>query len=81
MAVSASCGHTMAIHVVPALANWLDPMPGLRPARRGSSNGPSAKQATSLQWTAHLPPNDFTIELIHFELPRSRHLSTPNNGP
>ena len=64
MAVSASCGHTMAI--VPALANWLDSMPGLRPARRGSSNKPSPKQATSLQRTAHLPPNVFTIELIHF---------------
>ena len=64
MAVSASCRHTMA--EVPALANWLDPMSGLRPARRGSSNEPSAKQASSLQRTAHLPPNDFTIELIHF---------------
>ena len=30
--------------------------------------------------TDHLPPIDFTIELIHFEPPRSGHLSTPNNG-
>ena len=45
-----------------------------------SNNGPSEKWTTSVQRTAHLPPIDFTIELIHFEPPRSRHLSTPNNG-
>ena len=45
-----------------------------------SNNGPSEKRATSVQRTAHLPPIDFTIELIHFEPPRSGHLSTPNNG-
>ena len=45
-----------------------------------SDNGPSEKRTTSLQRTAHLPPIDFTIELIHFEPPRSGHLSTPNNG-
>ena len=45
-----------------------------------SNNGPSEKRTTSLQRTAHLPPIDFTIELIHFEPPRSGHLSTPNNG-
>ena len=44
------------------------------------NNGPSEKQTTSLQRTAHLPPIDFTIELIHYEPPRSGHLSTPNNG-
>ena len=35
MAISRSCRHTVAI--VPALANWLDHVPGLCPARRGSS--------------------------------------------
>jgi len=45
-----------------------------------SNNGPSEKRTTSLQRTAHLPPIDFTIELIHYKPPRSRHLSTPNNG-
>ena len=45
-----------------------------------SNNGPYEKRTTSLQRTAHLPPIDFTIELIHFEPPRSGHLSTPNNG-
>ena len=45
-----------------------------------SNNGPSEKRSTSLQGTAHLPPIDFTIELIHYEPPRSGHLSTPNNG-
>ena len=45
-----------------------------------SNNGPSEKRTTSLQRTAHLPMIDFTIELIHFEPPRSGHLSTPNNG-
>ena len=45
-----------------------------------SNNGPSEKRTTSLQRTAYLPPIDFTIELIHFEPPRSGHLSTPNNG-
>ena len=45
-----------------------------------SNNGPSEKRTTSLQRTAHLPPIDFTIELIHYEPPRSGHLSTPNNG-
>ena len=45
-----------------------------------SNNGPSEKRTSSLQRTAHLPPIDFTIELIHFEPPRSGHLSTPNNG-
>ena len=45
-----------------------------------SNNGPSEKRTTSLQRTAHLPPIDFTIELIHFEPPRSGHLLTPNNG-
>ena len=29
------------------------------------------------QWMVHLPPIDFTI---HFESPRSRHLSILNNG-
>ena len=32
-----------------------------------SKNGPSEKRTTSVQRTAHLPPIDFTIELIHFE--------------
>ena len=45
-----------------------------------SNNGPSEKRTTSEQRTAHLPPIDFTIELIYFEPPRSGHLSTPNNG-
>ena len=45
-----------------------------------SNSGPSEKRTTSVQRTAHLPPIDFTIELIHFEPPRSGHLSTPNNG-
>ena len=45
-----------------------------------SNNGPSEKRTTSVQRTAHLPPIDFTIELIHYEPPRSGHLSTPNNG-
>ena len=45
-----------------------------------SNNGPSEKQTTSVQRTAHLPLIDFTIELIHFEPPRSGHLSTLNNG-
>ena len=35
-----------------------------------SNNGPSEKRTTSLQRTAHLPPIDFTIELIHYEPPR-----------
>jgi len=42
--------------------------------------GPSEKWTTSIQQTAHLPPIDFTIKLIHYEPPRSGHLSTPNNG-
>ena len=45
-------------------------------------NGPSEKAdnlTISVQRTAYLPPIDFTIELIHFEPPRSGHLSTPNN--
>ena len=45
-----------------------------------SNNGPSEKRTTSVQRTDHLPPIDFTIELIHFEPPRNGHLSTPNNG-
>ena len=45
-----------------------------------SNNGPSENRTTSVQRTTHLPPIDFTIELIHFEPPRSGHLSTPNNG-
>ena len=45
-----------------------------------SNNGPSEKRTTPLQQTAHLPPIDFTIELIHYEPPRSGHLSTLNNG-
>ena len=45
-----------------------------------SNNGPSEKRTTSLQQTAHLPPIDSTIELIHFEPPRSGHFSTPKNG-
>ena len=36
-----------------------------------SNNGPSEKWTTSLQRTAHLPLIDFTIELIHYEPPRS----------
>ena len=46
-----------------------------------SNNGPSEKRTTSVQQTPHLPPIDFAIELIHFEPPRSGHLSnaTPNN--
>ena len=42
--------------------------------------GPSEKRTTSIQRTAHLSPIDFTIKLIHYEPPRSRHLSTPNTG-
>ena len=42
-----------------------------------SNNGLSEKRTTSLQRTAHLLPIDFTI---HYEPPRSGHLSTPNNG-
>ena len=34
-----------------------------------STNGPSEKRTTSAQRTAHLPPVDFTIELIHFKPP------------
>ena len=45
-----------------------------------SNNGPSEKRTTSVQRTTHLPPIDFTIKLIHFEPPRSGHVSTPNNG-
>ena len=45
-----------------------------------SNSGPSEKRTTSLQRTAHLPPIDFIIELIHYKPPRSGHLSTPNNG-
>ena len=45
-----------------------------------SNNGPSEKRTTSVQRTAHLPPIDFTIQLLHFKPPRSGHLSTPNNG-
>ena len=45
-----------------------------------SNNGPFEKRTISVQRTDHLPPVDFTTELIHFEPPRSRHLSTPNNG-
>ena len=41
-----------------------------------SNNGPSEKRTTSLQRTAHLPPIDFTIELIHYEPPRSGHLNS-----
>ena len=37
----------------------------------------SEKWTTSLQQTDHLPPTDFTIDLIHFEPPRSGHPSTP----
>ena len=44
-----------------------------------SNNGPSEKWTASVQRTDHLPLTDFTIELIHFELLRSEHLSTPNN--
>ena len=40
----------------------------------------SGQPSSSVQWTAHLPPIDFTIKLIHFEPPRSGHLSTPSNG-
>ena len=40
-----------------------------------STKGPSKKQTTSLQRMAHLPQLDFTIELIHFEPPRSGHLT------
>ena len=45
-----------------------------------SNNGPSEKRTTSVQQTTRLPPIDFTIEILHFEPPRSGHLSTPNNG-
>ena len=45
-----------------------------------SNNEPSEKRSTSVQRTAHLPPIDFTIELIYYEPPRSGHLWTPNNG-
>ena len=41
---------------------------------------PKSGQPGSVQRTAHLTPIDFIIELIHFEPPRSGHLSTPNNG-
>ena len=53
---------------------------GLYLYSKTSNNGPSEKRTTSVQRTNHLPPVDFTIELIHFEPPRSGHLSTPNNG-
>ena len=42
--------------------------------------GPSEKRTTSLQRTDHLPLIDFTIELLHFERPRSGDLSTSYNG-
>ena len=42
-----------------------------------SNKGHCEKRTTSLEQTVHLPPIDFTIELIP---PRSEHLSTPNNG-
>ena len=42
-----------------------------------SNKGYCGKRTTSLEQTVHLPPIDFTIELIP---PRSEHLSTPNNG-
>ena len=46
-----------------------------------SNNGPSEKRTTSVQRTAHLPPIDFTIELIHFEPtplnPKQRTLISP----
>ena len=38
------------------------------------------KSRQLLYRTDHLPPIDFTTELIHFKPPRSGHLSTPNNG-
>ena len=51
-------------------------------AVKTSNDGPSEERTTSLQRTAHLPPIDFTIELIHvhYKPPRNGHLSTPNNG-
>ena len=45
-----------------------------------SINRPFEKQTTSVQRIAHLPPIDFITELIHFEPPGNRHLSTRNNG-
>ena len=50
---------------------------GARGISKTSHNGPSERRTTSLQRTGHLTPIDFTIELIHFEPPRSGHLSTP----
>ena len=35
-----------------------------------SNNGPSEKQTTSVQRTAHLPPIDLTIELIYISNPQ-----------
>ena len=53
---------------------------GTKAYSKTSNNGPSEKRTTSVQRTAHLPLIDFTTELIHYEPPRSGHLSTPNNG-
>ena len=39
-----------------------------------SNGGPSEKRTTSVQRTTHLPPIDFTIELIHYDPLRSGHL-------
>ena len=36
---------------------------GQKKYSKTSNNGPSEKRTTSLQWTAHFPPIDFTTEL------------------
>ena len=46
-----------------------------------SNNGPSEKRTTSVRRKAHLPPIDFTLELIHYKPPRSGHLSTDTDQP
>ena len=46
-----------------------------------STNGPSEKRTTSAQRTAHLPPVDFTIELIHFKPPGNFVLAKVRWGP
>ena len=40
----------------------------------------SEKRTTSVQRTNPMPPIALPIEIVHLEPPRSRHLSTPDNG-
>ena len=44
------------------------------------NNRPSERRTTSVQRTNPMPPIAISIEITHLKLPRSGHLSTPNNG-